>query len=48
VKLHIPRRCLQYWSTAQNQWVAALGARKLEVGASARDLRLQAKVVIAQ
>jgi len=48
VKLHIPRRSLQYWSTAQNEWVAALGARRVEVGASARDLRLVTKVVIAQ
>jgi beta-glucosidase len=48
VKLHIPRRSLQYWSIAQNQWVAALGARRLEVGASARDLRLGTKVVIPQ
>jgi beta-glucosidase len=41
VTLHVPARQLQYWSTAQRQWVTASGARKVSVGASSRDLRLE-------
>ena len=41
VTLHVPQRQLQYWSTAQHQWVAATGVRKVSVGASSRDLRLE-------
>ncbi len=47
VRLHVPLRSLQYWSTAKNQWVKALGPRLVLVGRSSRDLPLQSKVMIA-
>jgi beta-glucosidase len=40
--LHVPSRSLEYWSTKANGWVRAEGPRKLHVGASSRDLRLEA------
>jgi len=40
--LHVPSRSLQYWSTEMERWVRAEGPRKLHVGASSRDLRLEA------
>jgi beta-glucosidase len=40
VALHVPLRQLQYWSTAKHAWVTASGKRKVSVGASSRDLRL--------
>jgi len=46
VRLHVPRRGLQYWSTAQDKWALAAGPRVVHVGASSRDLRLQAQMVI--
>ncbi len=42
VSLHVEPRRLQYWSTAANKWETAAGARTVFVGASSRDLRLQA------
>lgn len=42
VALHLPLRSLQYWSDAGNQWELATGPRKVRVGASSRDLRLEA------
>jgi len=41
VTLHVPLRQLQYWSTAKHAWVTASGKRKVSVGASSRDLRLE-------
>ncbi len=46
VTLHVPRRGLEYWSTEQDKWALAAGARMVHVGASSRDLRLQAETVI--
>ena len=46
VALHVPRRGLEYWSTAQDKWALATGSRTVHVGASSRDLRLQAETVI--
>jgi beta-glucosidase len=40
--LHVSSRSLEYWSTEANQWVRTVGPRKLYVGASSRDLRLEA------
>jgi beta-glucosidase len=40
--LHVPSRSLEYWSTETDRWVRAEGTRTLHVGASSRDLRLQA------
>jgi beta-glucosidase len=39
VNLHVPARSLEYWSSAENKWVRAAD-RRVEVGASSRDLRL--------
>lgn len=40
--LHVPSRALEYWSTEAGSWIPAKGARKLHVGASSRDFRLEA------
>ena len=48
VSLHIPRRQLQYWSTAKSAWVIAAGPRTVWVGASSRDRRLETEVTIGQ
>jgi beta-glucosidase len=42
VRLHVPIRQLQYWSVTRHEWVTAQGERKIFVGASSRDLRLEA------
>jgi beta-glucosidase len=46
VRLHIPRRGLEYWSTAADKWAVAAGPRTVYVGSSSRDLRLQAEMTI--
>jgi beta-glucosidase len=46
VTVHVSRRELSYWSTAQQRWVVPGGERAVYVGASSRDLRLQGKVAI--
>ncbi len=46
VTLHVAPRQLQYWSTAQQAWVRAVGMRTISVGASSRDIRLQGHVTI--
>ena len=43
MEVHIPRRQLQYWSTAQHRWIDA-PRRTVYVGASSRDLRLRASL----
>ena len=43
--LHVPSHALEYWSTEANRWVRTEGPRKLHVGASSRDLRLEAVTV---
>jgi beta-glucosidase len=40
VRLHVPLRQLEFWSTAQHRWVRAAGGRMISLGASSRDLRL--------
>jgi beta-glucosidase len=42
ITLHVPARSLEYWSTEADRWVRTEGPRRLHVGASSRDLRLQA------
>ena len=42
--LHVPSRLLEYWSTKANRWVRTAGPRKLQVGASSRDLRQEATI----
>ena len=46
VTLHVPLRGLQYWSTDGEKWALATGRRMVHVGASSRDLRLQAETTI--
>jgi beta-glucosidase len=41
VTLHVAPRQLEYWSIANGKWVRPEGMRKLSVGASSRDLRLE-------
>jgi len=41
VTLHVERRQLQYWSTANGKWETATGKRTISAGASSRDLRLE-------
>ncbi len=43
--LHVPSHVLEYWSTEADGWVRTEGPRKLHVGASSRDLRLEAVTV---
>ena len=45
ITLHVPSHALEYWSTEANRWVRTEGPRKLHVGASSRDLRLEAVTV---
>lgn len=47
VILHVPLRSLEYWSSNTNRWMVATGPRKLHVGASSRDLRIDTTVQIA-
>jgi beta-glucosidase len=42
VTLHVLPRALQYWSAADHRWLTARGPRLVYVGASSRDVRLQA------
>jgi beta-glucosidase len=44
VRMHVPLRRLQYWSTTQGSWVTARRTRTLFVAASSRDERLHAAV----
>ncbi len=48
VTLHVEPRRLQYWSTAANRWETAAGPRTVFVGASSRDVRLQADTGIGR
>jgi beta-glucosidase len=41
VRMHVPLRQLQYWSTARHSWVNIANRRILGIGASSRDIRLQ-------
>ena len=46
VTMHLAPRTLQYWSTAQNRWVKAIGPRHVMVGGSSRDLPLDASIAV--
>lgn len=47
IMLHVPLRQLQYWATTNDRWETATGGRTVYVGASSRDLRLQADINIS-
>lgn len=42
--LHVDPHSLSSWSTADQKWVVGTGPRAVYVGASSRDLPLQATV----
>jgi beta-glucosidase len=46
VVIHLPLRSLQYWSTAQHQWVTPAGTRTFRVGGSSRDRRLEGRLAV--
>src|SRR5215469_15587477 len=46
VSMHVPLRCLEYWSPAENKWVKVTGQREVLVGGSSRELPLSSKVSI--
>jgi beta-glucosidase len=46
VTLRVEPRRLQYWSTAEDRWRTAAGVRTVYVGASSRDVKLQADTTI--
>ena len=46
VVIHVAPRQLQYWSTAQHDWVTPPGARTFTVGGSSRDHRLEGRVIV--
>jgi len=43
VTLHVSPRSLEYWSVAENRWIR-VGARRVNVGSSSRDLKLSANI----
>jgi beta-glucosidase len=46
ITLHIAPRAFEYWSASSKQWMTAGGLRKIHVGASSRDLRLDAELEV--
>jgi beta-glucosidase len=44
--LHIAPRAFEYWSTPSERWMTASGPRTIHVGASSRDLRVEAKLEV--
>jgi len=46
VTIHIDARQLSYWSTEANGWVRSAGERTVYVGASSRDIRLEASIEV--
>lgn len=46
VMLHVPHRCLQYWSVSTGHWITASGSRTVYVGGSSHDLPLQATTTV--
>lgn len=43
VSMHVSPRSLEYWSIAENRWIRS-GARRVSVGSSSRDLKLNANI----
>jgi beta-glucosidase len=46
VRLHVPLRQFQYWSTARHQWMKQSGKRVISLGASSRDFRLEQAIYV--
>jgi len=47
VRFKLDRAALSYWSPAEKAWVAEPGVFEIQVGASSRDIRLQAPLQLA-
>lgn len=48
LSVHLPPRRFEYWSVAEGRWQMAWGSRTVAVGASSRDLRLEAPVTMRE
>src|SRR5215467_10304702 len=46
ISVHVPLRRLEYWSSTENKWIKATGARDVLVGGSSRELPLSSKVSV--
>lgn len=46
ITVHVPLRSLQYWSIASDRWSTVPSSRRVYVGSSSRDLRLNAVATI--
>ena len=46
VSVHVPLRRFEYWSSTENKWIKATGARDVLVGGSSRELPLSSKVSV--
>jgi beta-glucosidase len=46
VSIHVTPRRLEYWSSADNRWIRAVGPREVLIGGSSRDLALSEQVTI--
>lgn len=46
VVIEIPKRSFEYWSTAENQWKTATGARTIYAGSSSRSLPLATSITV--
>ncbi len=44
IVIHVPLRQFQYWATSEKKWVTPAGTRKIWVGGSSRDRRLEDRV----
>jgi beta-glucosidase len=44
LSIHVPSRQLQYWSTSSGRWMTPQGVRRLWVGGSSRDRRLESEI----
>lgn len=48
VRFHVPLRQLQYWSATGHGWITPPGKRRISVGSSSRNLRLERDIAIAR
>jgi beta-glucosidase len=46
VRMHVPLRSLECWSSTDGKWVKPAGQREVLVGASSRDLSLSGKAIM--
>jgi beta-glucosidase len=48
IRLRVPLRQLQSWSSTEHRWVKPPGTRTISVGASSRDLRVRTEIDLGQ